>query len=162
MGRVFIVLLIAIPIIEIAVAIWVASAIGWLNTIGLLIVLSLVGIWVVKRQGLGIMATLQQSAQSGEVLTKELMDRFLKAVGGVLLVIPGFVSAAFGLLLFLPPVRSLIRGAASKRVKATMGSGRWAYGTVRDVTFREVRVDPTDPAGTAHEPPSSPPEIENR
>jgi UPF0716 protein FxsA len=160
-GRVFIVLLIAIPIVEIAVAIWVASAIGWLNTIGLLIVLSLVGIWVVKRQGLGIMATLQQSAQRGEVLTKELMDRFLKAVGGVLLVIPGFVGAAFGLLLFLPPVRSLIRGAASKRVRTTMGSGRWAYGTVRDVTFREVRVDPRDSTGTRDVPPSSPPEIEN-
>ena len=79
--------------------------------------LSIIGIWVVKRQGLGIMATLQRSAQRGEVPTKELMDRFLKAVGGVLLVIPGFVTAAIGLLLFLPPVRSLIRGAASKRVQ---------------------------------------------
>jgi UPF0716 protein FxsA len=158
-----IIVLIAIPIVEIAVAIWVASAIGWLNTIGLLIALSLIGMWVVKRQGLGIMTTLQQSAQRGETPTKGLMDRFLKLVGGVLLVIPGFVTAAFGLLLFLPPVRSLIRGAASKRVKTTMETGRWAYGTVRDVTFRPVRVDPSDPTSMSDAPPpSSPPEIENR
>ena len=93
--------------------------------------------------------------------TKELMDRFLKAVGGVLLVIPGFVTAAIGLLLFLPPVRALIRGAAGKRVQTTMASGRWAYGTVRDVTSREVRPDAAQPPPST--PPSGPPpEIENR
>ena len=154
----FLALLIAVPIVEIGVAIWVAGAIGWWNTIGLLVLLSIIGVWVVKRQGLGIMATLQRSAQEREVPTKELMDRFLKAVGGVLLVIPGFVTAAIGSLLFLPPVRSLIRGAASKRVQTT---GRWAYGTVRDVASREVRPDAAQrPRST---PPSGPPpEIENR
>ena len=155
----FIVLLIAIPIVEIAVAIWVAGAIGWWNTIGLLVLLSVIGIYVVKRQGLGILATLQQSAERREVPTRQLMDRFLKVVGGVLLVIPGFVTAVMGLLLFLPPVRSLIRGAASKRVQATTATGRWVYGTVRDVTFREVRPD----ADPGDDPPASrPPEIENR
>ena len=59
----FLALLIAVPIVEIGVAIWVASAIGWWNTIGLLVLLSIIGVWVVKRQGLGIMATLQRSAQ---------------------------------------------------------------------------------------------------
>ncbi len=106
------------------------------------------------------MSTLQQSAQRREVPAKELMDRFLKVVGGTLLVIPGFVTAAIGLLLFLPPVRSLIRGAASKRVQTTMETGRWTYGTVRDVTSREVRPDANGPSTG---PPSSPPpEIENR
>jgi len=165
-GRVFIVLLIAVPIIEIAVAIWVASAIGWLNTIGLLIALSLIGLWVVKRQGLGILSTLQQSAQRREVPANELMDRFLKVVGGVLLVIPGFVTAAIGLLLFLPPVRSLIRGAAGKRVQTTMATGRWAYGTVRDVTSRDVtsrgRPDANGTSAPSGQSSSPPPEIENR
>jgi UPF0716 protein FxsA len=160
---VFLVLLIAVPIVEIAVAIWVAGAIGWWNTIGLLVVLSIVGVWVVKRQGLGIMATLQQSAQQRQVPTKQLMDRFMKAVGGVLLVIPGFVTAAIGLLLFLPPVRSLIRGAVGKRVQTTMATGRWAYGTVRDVTSREVRPDQANPAPPSQSTPPSgpPPEIDN-
>ncbi len=157
MGRVFVVLLIAIPIIEIAVAIWVASAVGWLNTIGLLILLSIIGIWVVKRQGLGIMTTLSEGAQRREVPTKKLVDRFLMVLGGVLLVMPGFVTAAIGLLLFLPPVRALIRGFAGRRVQTTMATGRWTYGTVRDVTSREVRDDPASPTS----PPSSPPEIEN-
>ena len=157
MGGVLVVLLIAIPIVEIAVAIWVASAIGWLNTIGLLILLSIIGIWVVKRQGLGIMATLSEGAQRREVPTGKLMDRFLMVVGGVLLVMPGFVTAAIGLLLFLPPVRALIRGFAAKRVQTTMATGRWTYGTVQDVTSREVRDD----AGPPTPPSSSPPEIEN-
>ena len=86
MAQVFIVLLIAIPIVEIAVAIWVADAIGWWNTIGLLVLLSVIGVWLVKRQGVGILATLQQSAERKEVPTRALMDRFLKLVGGGLLV----------------------------------------------------------------------------
>jgi UPF0716 protein FxsA len=169
---VFLVLLIAVPIIEIAVAIWVAGAIGWWNTIGLLVLLSLTGLWVVKRQGLGILTTLQEGAERREVPTARLIDRFLKLVGGVLLVIPGFVTAALGLLLFLPPVRALIRGTAGKRVQATMATGRWtvstgrwAYGTVRDVTSREVRPDGPNPQSSSspHSPPQPglPPEIEN-
>ena len=165
-GQVLIVILIAIPIVEIAVAIWVASAIGWLNTIGLLVLLSLIGIWVVKRQGLGIMATLQRSTEHGEVPTKELMDRFLKVVGGMLLVIPGFVTAAIGLLLFLPPVRALIRGWASRRVQTTMATGRWTYGTVQDVTSRDITPhEPGDdgrPPASPASPSGPPPEIENR
>ena len=85
-------------------------------------------------------------------------------VGGGLLVIPGFVSAAMGLLLYLPPVRSIIRGYTSKRVQAATATGRWAYGTVRDVTFREVRPDDVDrsPGGPADRSgPTTPPEIEN-
>ena len=156
----FLFLLIAVPIVEIGVAIWVASMIGWWNTIGLLVLLSIIGLWLVKRQGVGILATLQQSAERKEVPTQALMDRFLKLVGAGLLVIPGFVTAALGLLLFLPPVRALIRGYASKRVQTATATGRWAYGTVRDVTFREVRPNDTNRPPDRPDP-TTPPEIEN-
>ena len=122
--------------------------------------LSIIGIYVVKRQGLGIMTTLQQAAERRDQVPKQLMDRFLILLGGVLLIIPGFVTAAMGLLLFLPPVRALIRSYATRRVQASVATGRWAYGTVRNVTFREVRRD--EPSGpSSPPPPSSPPEIEN-
>jgi UPF0716 protein FxsA len=159
----FLLLLIAVPIIEIAVAIWVASEIGWLNTIGLLILLSIIGLWVVKRQGMGILTTLQETAQRRETPGKALMDRFLILIGGVLLVIPGFVTAVFGCLLFLPPVRGALRGMAAARVEKNVSMGKWAFGTVtgfvRDVDSTEVRGDRQPPP-----PPSSPPgppEIEN-
>ena len=154
----FLLLLIAVPIIEIAVAIWVASEIGWLNTIGLLIVLSIIGLWVVKRQGMGIVMTLQEMAQRREKPGKALMDRFLILLGGVLLVIPGFVTAVIGCLLFLPPVRAALRGMAAARVQKKVAAGKWAFGTVagfvQDVDSTEVRRD-------RQPPPPSPPEIEN-
>ena len=153
----FLLLLIGVPILEIAVAIWVASEIGWLNTIGLLILLSIIGLWVVKRQGMGIVMTLQETAQRREKPANSLMDRFLILLGGVLLVIPGFVTAAMGLLLFLPPVRAALRGMAAARVEKKVSTGKWAFGTVagfvQDVDSTEVRRD--------RQPPPSPPEIEN-
>ena len=91
------------------------------------------------------------------------MDRFLILIGGVLLVIPGFVTAVFGCLLFLPPVRVALRGMAAARVEKNVSMGKWAFGTVtgfvRDVDSTEVRGDRQPPP-----PPSSPPgppEIEN-
>jgi UPF0716 protein FxsA len=157
----FLLLLIGLPILEIAVAIWVASEIGWLNTIGLLILLSIIGLWVVKRQGMGIVMTLQETAQRREKPANSLMDRFLILFGGVLLVIPGFVTAAVGLLLFLPPVRAGLRGIAAARVEKKVSTGRWAFGTVagfvQDVDSTEVRRDRKPPPS----PPPGPPEIEN-
>ena len=154
----FLLLLIAVPIIEIAVAIWVASEIGWLNTIGLLILLSIIGLWVVKRQGMGIVMTLQETAQRREKPGKALMDRFLILLGGVLLVIPGFVTAVIGCLLFLPPVRAGLRGMAAARVQKKVAAGKWAFGTVAGFV---QDVDSTEVRGDRQPPPPSPPEIEN-
>ena len=55
-------------------SIWVASEIGCLNTVGLLILLSIIGLWVVKRQGMGIVMALQETAQRREKPANSLMD----------------------------------------------------------------------------------------
>jgi UPF0716 protein FxsA len=91
------------------------------------------------------------------------MDRFLILIGGVLLVIPGFVTAVFGCLLFLPPVRAALRGIAAARVEKNVSMGKWAFGAVtgfvRAVDSAEVRGGGQPPS--APHPPPSPPEIEN-
>src|SRR3954462_3281495 len=103
-------LVIVLFIAELVVMVQVASAIGLLNTVVLLVLMPIIGIWLVKRAGLGVLRRLQTTVDAGAVPHKEGVDGFLLLFAGLLLVIPGFITGAAGLLLLLPPVRAGVRG----------------------------------------------------
>ena len=108
-------LFIVIPLIEIAVIIQVGQWLGVVNTIGLLLLISVVGAWLVKRQGLGVWRRIRDQQQAGQVPAAAVFDGALILVAGVLLLFPGFVTDAFGLLLLLPPVRAGVRALLRRR-----------------------------------------------
>ncbi|HUI49446.1 MAG TPA: FxsA family protein [Acidimicrobiia bacterium] len=112
---VFALLFIVLPLVEIYVAVQVAHLIGALSTVGLLLGLSLAGVWVTKFAGLGALARIRRQLQAGRMPTNELIDGALGVSGGLLLIVPGFVTAAAGLLLLFPPTRTLTREAAKRR-----------------------------------------------
>jgi UPF0716 protein FxsA len=87
----------------------VAEAIGTLNMIGLLLVISVAGAFVAKHQGTSAWRRIRVDLEDGRVPGASLVDGALVLTAGVLMVIPGFVSDACGLLLLLPPVRAVVR-----------------------------------------------------
>ena len=97
------------PLVELAVIIQVAGSIGALNTIGLLIAVSLVGAWLAKHQGLGVLRRIQAALDRGEMPSSEVADGGLILLAGALMIAPGFVSDAVALLLLLPPTRAVVR-----------------------------------------------------
>ena len=109
-------LFIVLPIIELAVIIQVGQAIGVFNTIAALLVVSIVGAWLVKREGMSVWRRFQQQVQMGVVPGREIGDGVLIMLAGALLISPGFVTDIVGLLLLLPPVRAAVRSAALYRV----------------------------------------------
>ena len=72
---VLIVLLIAIPIAELYVIVQVAQSFGVLNTIGLLIAISIVGAWLVKRSGLNVLARLSRQLDAGRPCGRQVGRR---------------------------------------------------------------------------------------
>jgi UPF0716 protein FxsA len=121
------VLLIAVPLVEIAVMIQVDQWIGALNTIGLLLVVSIGGVFLVKHQGVGVFRRIRGALDAGRVPGPELLDAALLLVAGLLLVIPGFVTDFFGLLLLLPPVRALVRGFLRRRLVVRVATHPYQY-----------------------------------
>ena len=107
----FVLLLVLVlwPIVEIAVFLQVVDWIGVLNTLALMLAISLCGAWMVKRQGIGTLARMRRELDDGRIPTGPMTDGGLLAVAGFLLLIPGFVTDAFGLALLVPPVRSGVR-----------------------------------------------------
>ncbi len=98
---------VVVPIIEIVVAAVVAHFIGWDWTILALVVLSLLGAWQVKVQGLAAWRTASRELHEGASPAPAVLDGALRLVGAVLVTLPGFVSAVVGGLLLLGPARSL-------------------------------------------------------
>jgi UPF0716 protein FxsA len=100
---------VALPIVEIYVIIQVGQAIGAVPTIALLVLDSLLGAWLVKREGRRAWRALTQTLSSGQLPGRELADAALVLVGGTLLLTPGFVSDVFGFFFVLPFTRPIAR-----------------------------------------------------
>jgi UPF0716 protein FxsA len=103
------VLLILWPIAELFVAIEVARAIGVLETILLLILSWPLGIWAVRAQGAAAWRRLTVSMAERRAPGPELLDGALVLLGGLLLVVPGFLTDVIGLVLLFPPTRAAVR-----------------------------------------------------
>lgn len=108
-------LLVLWPLVEIAVFLQVVSWFGVLNTLALMLVISLVGAWIVKRQGVGTIASMRAELDAGRIPAAQMVDGALLMAAGLLLLIPGFVTDAVGLLLLLPPVRSGVKVLLGRR-----------------------------------------------
>lgn len=115
MGFLLFAAFLVVPIAELAVLIQVGQAIGVADTIVLLIVVSAVGAWLVKRAGISVMLRMRQQMEAGRVPGKELIDAFLILFAGVLMLTPGFLTDCLAILLLIPPVRAAVRGVLRRR-----------------------------------------------
>ncbi len=111
----------AVPIVEIYVILQVGHLIGGWPTVALLVFESLLGAWIVRREGRRAWRALTATLQDGGIPDRELADAALVLVGGVLLLTPGFVTDVFGFLFVLPftrpVVRRLLTAYAARRVR---------------------------------------------
>lgn len=101
-------LLLALPLIEIALFIVVGRAIGVLPTLGLVIAAVIAGGFILRQQGLGILNRMRSNMQTNTLPAQALFDGMLLAIAAVLLIIPGFLGDFIAILLLLPPVRGWI------------------------------------------------------
>jgi UPF0716 protein FxsA len=108
MFRILFLLFIIIPIIEIAVLMQVGSLLGIWPTMGIVILTAWLGAKNVRQQGLSTMHSVQTKMANGEAPSDEIVAGLLLMVAGVLLVTPGFVTDAFGLLLLVPAFRTML------------------------------------------------------
>ena len=147
-------------IAELWVMVQVAIRIGVLETIALLVLMPILGVWLVKRAGLAVFRRLHATLEAGGVPHKEVIDGFLLLLAGVLLIVPGFITAAFGLLLLVPPVRILVRTMLIRSFKArTSIAFRVVDGMGRRIDIRDVRSRDVT-ARDITDAPRLPPELE--
>ncbi len=115
MGPLLVALFLVVPLAELAVIAEVSDRLGLLDTIAVLVLVSLAGAWLVKREGLGVWHRVHEQVANGRVPGRELLDGAIVLVAGALLLTPGFLTDIVGLLLLLPPVRAAVAATARRR-----------------------------------------------
>ena len=122
-----------------------AAAFGGWNTVGLIVLTSMVGAVLVRSEGLSVLRRAQQSLDRGQIPTNELINGVLLLVAAALILTPGFLTAGVGLLLLFPPTRAVVREVLKRRFAGRVmtretfrGSGvhfgQWTDVNATDVT----------------------------
>ena len=105
MMRYWPILFFLIPVLEVYLLIQVGSAIGAGWTILLVIATAVLGVNLLRQQGLHTLMKANQAMAQGQVPAMEMMEGFLLAIGGVCLITPGFFTDAVGFICLLPTTR---------------------------------------------------------
>jgi len=127
MGLILLILMIGVPIIEIGVFIEVGGWLGLVPTLAIVILTAVIGTGLLRHQGFSTLARAQQHLAVGRFPMAEIFDGLCLLLAGALLLTPGFVTDAFGFLLFVPAFRAGFRSLVSRyleslgRVNVQMG-----------------------------------------
>ncbi|ASP39092.1 exlusion protein FxsA [Bacterioplanes sanyensis] len=114
---------VAVPIVELYVLLQVGSFIGLLPTLALVVLTAVVGVTLLKAQGLATLMRARSRLEQGSLPAKELAEGFLLALAGAMLLTPGFITDSFGFALLVPAIRSLMLGSVMKLLKPNVVVG---------------------------------------
>nr|WP_216620323.1 FxsA family protein [Vibrio coralliilyticus] len=113
-----------VPIIEIGLFISVGGYLGLWPTIALVLITAFVGASLVRSQGLQTLMSVQNRLQQGELPAQQILEGVMLAVSGVLLLTPGFMTDALGMLVLLPaPRAAMAKYLMSKMTVLSVGGG---------------------------------------
>jgi UPF0716 protein FxsA len=116
MGRLIFVVFTVVPLIEIACFILIGNAIGlWPTLLGVLVT-ALAGSILIRSQGIALLAQIRETIGRGQLPTRALGDAMMVGIAGALLLAPGYFTDLIGILLLVPPVRSVIYRFLASRI----------------------------------------------
>jgi UPF0716 protein FxsA len=144
-------ILLALPLLEIATFVIVGSQIGVLATIGLVLASFVLGMVLLRTQGVGALAKAQAELQAGRNPGAHIVNAVMTVVAAILLLVPGFLTDMAGLLLLVPTFRHLAWRLLRRRIAVSrfatfqggFGSTRWSGGRSAD-RGPVVDLDATD------------------
>lgn len=124
-GRIVMLSVLSLPLIEIALFIVIGQAIGLLPTLLGVILSALVGALVLRWQGTATLRELQFRLQRGQIPARQMADTMLIGLAGLLLLLPGYFTDLIGLLLLVPWTRGLIYRSLARRLRVVEVTTRY-------------------------------------
>lgn len=122
-------LFIVMPIIEMWLLIQVGSEIGAFNTMMLVLLTAAIGGWLLREQGISTLFRFNQRLEHGELPAKEIVEGLFLAVGGALLLTPGFITDAIGFACLLPFLRKMLVAWSLRNSFIVASRGSFRQGT---------------------------------
>ena len=120
----FFLIFIGLPAIEIFLMIKIGTKIGALNTISLIFLTAIIGIYYARLQGLQTLKSGLMNAYQNKIPIYEIISGASIALGAFLLIIPGFLTDSLGFLLLVPFTRKILFNLAlKKKIKPNINKG---------------------------------------
>lgn len=119
----FILLMIVLPLIEIAVLIFVGKTIGILATLSLIILTAILGAYMAKKQGFQVLQNVQNSLQYGRIPREEVLDGVCILIGGLLILMPGLITDVIGFLFLIPKTRTIFKNFLKRNFRNWIEKG---------------------------------------
>lgn len=119
-----ILILIAVPALELALLIWAANNIGFLLTVGMIIATGVLGAFLAKKQGMRAIGDIQKAMANFEPPGENLLNTAFVLVGGVLLLTPGFISDAVGFSMLFTPTQKIYKPLVHRFIHKKMKNTR--------------------------------------
>lgn len=107
--KIFLFLFILIPALEVTVLIGSSQLIGLWPTFCVIVVMSIMGAYIAKRQGVAVWREIQYRLSRGEIPGDAVLDAICIFAGGILLLIPGYITDCIGLVLLIPIARKPVK-----------------------------------------------------
>lgn len=123
----FLFIFILLPAIEIGIFIWTGSHIGAWPVVLIIILTGIVGVTLVKKQGLETWRSAQQSMYRQEAPREQIIDGICIIIGGIFLVTPGFVTDFLGFLLVIPWTRRPFKIFFTAMIMKQIAKGKFIY-----------------------------------
>lgn len=117
-----------VPLVEIAFFVVIGNTIGLWPTLAGVLVTAVAGSLILRWQGLQLLNEIRSSMGQGRLPARALADAMMVAIAGVLLLTPGYFSDLIGILLLIPPVRTLIYRFLASRVQVVATTTTQSYG----------------------------------
>lgn len=144
MFPILLLLFIFVPIIEIGLFIQVGGFLGLWPTIALVLITAFAGASLVRSQGIQTLMSVQGRLQQGEMPAQQILEGVMLAVAGVLLLTPGFMTDALGMLVLLPAPRAIIAKKMMEKMVVTNMSGGFHAGGQDPFNSGSFKQDPFD------------------
>jgi UPF0716 protein FxsA len=118
LGLILLATLLGVPLLEIALFIKVGGWIGLAPTLALIVLTAVIGVWMLRLQGISVLISAQRQLAAGSLPVTEVFEGLCLVIAGALLLMPGFFTDAVGGLLLVPAVRRFLYRRVRQRLEA--------------------------------------------
>ena len=112
-----------IPVIELYLLIKVGTLIGGFNTVLIVIITGFAGAWLARMEGINTMLKVRTNLQQGIMPAEDLLDAVIILIAGLVLITPGLMTDAFGLMLLWPVTRNKFKRFLRKKFDELQAKG---------------------------------------
>ena len=150
MPLLILIILLSVPYLEFLVFLEVGSAIGGFQALLLTILTAVIGVYLIRQQGIMVLNRMHETLQRGESPVEDILHGFFLLVAGLFFLLPGFITDSIAVLLATPPIRAVlgkiivhnIRNSFYKNTSGYKNSHNSPEGIIINGEYEEEKDDP--------------------